>query len=253
MIETVNAVRKKRPLIHHITNSVVMNFTANGLLAFGASPIMAKDINEVSEMTSLADGLLINIGTLLTTERKSMLMAGKTANQKGIPLVFDPVGITTTQLRQNFSEEFLENVETTVIKGNAGEMAYLAGIPWESKGVDSVDDDLTALEEIAKVVAQKYQTIAVVTGEHDVIASQSNTFINTVNVPELTLVTGSGCLLGSLIAAGLATNQDSFQATKDIIQFYTHAAHYALTQNKPSGPGSFSPYLIDALGMNFDE
>lgn len=253
MMETVNAVREKRPLIHHITNSVVMNFTANGLLAFGGSPIMAKDLNEVSEMTSLADGLLINIGTLLTTERESMLKAGKTANQKGIPLVFDPVGITTTQLRQKFSKEFLKEVKTTVIKGNAGEMAYLADIPWKSKGVDSVDGDLTALEEIAKVVAKKYRTIAVVTGEHDIIASESNSFANTVSIPELTLITGTGCLLGSLITAGLASSQDSFQATKHIVQFYTHAAQEVLVRNNQPGPGTFSSYFIDALGMNLNE
>lgn len=251
MMETVQAVRKKRPLIHHITNSVVMNFTANGLLAFGGSPIMAKDAAEVSEMTSLADGLLINIGTLLQTESTSMLRAGTSANQKGIPLVFDPVGISTTQLRQVISQAFLSTVDVTVIKGNAGEMAYLADIQWETKGVDSVDNDLVALETIAKKVAKKYNTIAVVTGEHDVIASQSNYFINKVTVPELTRVTGTGCLLGSLIAAGLASTSDPFKATCDIIQFYTQAAQHVLTSKQSSGPGTFSPHFIDALGMDF--
>ncbi|MUV36747.1 Hydroxyethylthiazole kinase [Lentibacillus sp. JNUCC-1] len=138
MEHVIKYVRNHNPLIHHLTNQVVMNMSANGLIAFGASPVMAKSKKEARDMASAADGVLINIGTLTEDELDSMILAGQTANDKGIPVLLDPVGVAATPFRQEAIKRILTEVKPTVIKGNAGEMAYLANIPWAVKGVDSV-------------------------------------------------------------------------------------------------------------------
>src|SRR5699024_7307302 len=139
-----------------LTNQVVMNFTANGLLAFGGSPIMAKEVEEMSAMSGVADGVLINIGTSLKTELPSMIAAGETANQRGKPVILDPVGVAATPFRSETVNTLIDKIEFTAIKGNAGEMAHLVGIPWQTKGVESIDDDGEKLREIALSVSKKY-------------------------------------------------------------------------------------------------
>src|SRR5690625_4551933 len=125
-------IRQQKPLIHHLTNQVVMNFTANGLLSFGGLPIMAKEKTEVNAIAQIADGILINIGTIIKPELESMILAGKTANQRGIPVVLDPVGVAASNFRNEVVETLLTEVQFTAIKGNAGEMAHLVNIPWET-------------------------------------------------------------------------------------------------------------------------
>src|SRR5699024_9398566 len=166
----INKQRKNTPLIHHLTNQVVMNFTANGLLAFGGAPIMAKEHKEVAEMASIADGVLINIGTMVESELEAMVIAGKKANERSIPVTLDPVGIAATSFRQTSVERLLTEVSFTAIKGNAGEMAHLVNVAWTTRGVDSVDGTVEQLEEIAVNIANKYQTIAIITGEVDIIS-----------------------------------------------------------------------------------
>src|SRR5699024_274780 len=158
-------VRRKQPLIHHITNQVVMNFTANGLLSFGGSPIMAKAAEEVADIASVSDGLLINIRTLMQADHKAMILAGKVSNNKGVPVVLDPVGVDATNYRKMVMHDILGQVDVTAIKGNAGEMAHLAEIAWETKGVESLGDG--NVDEIAQKVAKTFGTVAVVTGKTD--------------------------------------------------------------------------------------
>src|SRR5699024_345443 len=142
-------------------NQVVMNFTANGLLAFGGSPVMAKATAEATDMARVADGILINIGTIVETDVEAMILAGKMANQRRIPVVLDPVGIAATPFRQQVVKQLTEAIHFTAIKGNAGEMAFLVDIAWKTKGVESVDDDVHLLEEVAQKVAKKYDTLAI--------------------------------------------------------------------------------------------
>lgn len=146
--QVLKHVRENNPLIHNVTNRVVMNFTANGLLAFGGSPIMADAEEEVADIASLADGLLINIGTLNANELSAMFVAGQAANKKGIPVVLDPVGVAASSFRSTAVQRILNEIDVTAIKGNAGELAYLVDIPWETKGVESLDSGSTA--DIAK-------------------------------------------------------------------------------------------------------
>lgn len=249
MMRTIKLARDKNPLIHHLTNDVVVNFTANGILAFGGAPVMAKEVTEVEEMAGIADGMLINIGTALTQDIVAMLLAGKAANKKGIPVVFDPVGIAATKFRQQSAARLLDAIEFTAIKGNAGEMAYLVDIPWQTRGVESIDTDNSKLEKIALAVSQKYNTIAVVTGETDIIAENNETFKNDTGHIFLTKITGAGCLLGSIITACLTTDMPKNIAAYEAVKFYGQAAETAARQRQTKGTGTFLPAFIDALRM----
>ena len=249
--EIIQHVRESNPLIHHLTNQVVMNFTANGLLSFGGSPVMAKAEEEAYHMASIADGLLINIGTLTSNELQAMIIAGKAANEKGIPVVLDPVGVAATPFRTAAVKKILSEVQLTAIKGNAGEMAHLVQIPWDTKGVESLGNGNT--EEIALKVAETYQTTAVVTGEIDMIGHDKNIFKNRSGHPFLTKITGAGCLLGSILTACLTTDHPIEDQALTAMNFYGLAAEYAAAHKEISGPGTFSPHFIDALSYDINE
>ncbi|MGX4668134.1 hydroxyethylthiazole kinase [Cerasibacillus sp. JNUCC 74] len=247
----IQHVRVNNPLIHNITNEVVMNFTANGLLAFGGSPIMAKAKEEAEQMASISDGVLINIGTTTLQELPAMKLAGRAANKTGIPVVLDPVGVGATSFRKDVVKELLKEIQFTAIKGNAGEMAQLVDIPWEVKGVESVGAGNA--EEIAVKVAETYRTTAVVTGEIDFIGKDGNVLKNTSGHPWLEKITGAGCLLGSILTACLTAEEAAEEKAYAAVQFYGLAAEYAVKQNHVSGPGSFLPAFIDALSLDLEQ
>lgn len=244
-VSVIERVRTQRPLIHHITNSVVMNFTANGLLAFGGSPIMANATQEVADVTRLSQGLLLNIGTLHEEQVKAMILAGKAANEIGIPIVFDPVGAPATRYRSEACQRILQEVNPTVIKGNAGELAHLIGLNVETQGVDSTG--AADSEAIVRLVAEKYQTGAVCTGEEDVGCMDGDVFVNETGHPLLAQITGSGCLLGSLLTASLAVEGNPKEKVLATLSHYGRAAEQAAGQPDVKGPGTFIPRFVDAL------
>src|SRR5699024_1928689 len=248
--EIIEDVRKNTPLIHHLTNQVAMNFSANGLLSFGAAPVMAKAEEEVAEMSYIADGILINIGTLTRSNIDVMILAGKSANKNNIPVVLDPVGVAATKFRSDAVKQILKAVKPTVIKGNAGERAHLVNIPWETKGVESVGVGNGNIEEIAAKVAETYQTAAIVTGKTDIISMTDDTVLIHTGHPYLTKVTGAGCLLGSILSACLTTGHTLMEQAVTAVTFYGFAAEYAATQTNVNGPGTFMPHFIDALSLD---
>ncbi|WP_174615559.1 hydroxyethylthiazole kinase [Virgibacillus ihumii] len=243
----INKVRAKQPLIHHLTNQVVMNFTANGLLSFGGAPVMAKSEEEADDMASAADGVLINIGTITAPEIPAMIAAGKTANKKGIPVVLDPVGVAATPFRTDAVKRILNEIQPDVIKGNAGELAHLVQIPWETKGVESLGDGNA--DDIALKVAKTYQTTAIVTGKTDVICSGEKILYNDTGNPILGKITGAGCLLGSILTACLTTDDSIDQQAHTALRFYGLAAEFAANGLEVNGPGTFLPRFIDALSL----
>lgn len=249
MSTTIERVRTTRPLIHHLTNQVVMNFTANGLLAFGGSPIMAKEPKEAEAMATIASGVLINIGTITESDIEAMLIAGSTANKLKKPVVLDPVGVATSTFRQQVIKRLCEQISFTAVKGNAGEMAHLVDITWETKGVESIDDDVEQLDTIAKRVAEKYDTLAIVTGKTDVLSDGKNEMKNDSGHVQLTNITGAGCLLGSIVTACLTTSDNHLQAAYDGVRFYGQAAEKAICSQSVNGPGTFIAAFIDALAM----
>ena len=242
----IKQVREHQPLIYNLTNQVVTNFSANGLLAFGASPAMTQAPEEARDMTTIANGVLINIGTEPSVE--AMIIAGQTANEHNIPVVLDPVAVAASTFRKQVVETLLDKISFTAIKGNAGEMAHLVGIPWDTKGVESIDHDLSQLEKIARKVAREYDTLAIVTGEVDVLCHNEDIIKNTTGHEYLTKITGGGCLLGSIVTACLTTDAKRIDAAYEAVRFYGLAAEKAANNGAVYGPGTFLPHFIDELG-----
>ncbi|MBM7571156.1 hydroxyethylthiazole kinase [Aquibacillus albus] len=239
----IDSVRTKQPLVHNITNQVVINFTANGLYALGAAPVMANAVEEAKEMAQNADALLLNIGTLTTAQVEAMVLAGKSANEKGIPVVLDPVGVGATSFRTEAAKKILENVKISVVRGNAGEISSLAGLESNMKGVDGTSDE--DFKEIALAAVKQLQVPVIVTGKQDVITDGNQMFVLDNGHPLLTKVTGTGCLLSSVIAAFLSTSDSIVKAAAGAVSFYNIAAEIAAEHT--SAPGSFQVAFLDAL------
>lgn len=236
-------VKEKQPLIHNITNQVVINFTANGLLALGAAPVMANAVEEAGDMAGVADALVLNIGTLTSPQIDAMILAGKAANKKGIPVVLDPVGVGATAFRNQAAERILQEVNVSLVRGNAGEVGFLAGVDSKVKGVESAYQGSS--REIAVQAAGKLGTSVVVTGKEDIITDGKRIFTGTNGDVFLTQVTGAGCLLSSVVAAFLATGEDTLEAAACAVSFYGVAAE--LAAKNANGPGSFQVAFLDLL------
>ncbi|MEC1177388.1 hydroxyethylthiazole kinase [Metasolibacillus meyeri] len=241
---TIDKIKQKHPLIHCITNYVVANFTANGLLAIGASPVMADEVSEVEEMTAIANGLLINIGTLNQMKVPAMLAAGKAANKHGVPVVLDPVGVGATSYRKQVIQDLLQQVKFTLIRCNEGELAAIAGVAWQAKGVDSGQGTIDTVA-VAQEVAQKYDTIVVVTGETDIVTD--GTIVEQIagGHERMTAVTGSGCLLSALCTAALTVEGESTANLAALLQTYKQIALEAA--NNSTYIGSFQVEILNGL------
>ncbi|MCA0969431.1 hydroxyethylthiazole kinase [Halobacillus litoralis] len=247
----IKKVRNKKPLIHHITNQVVMNFSANGLLAFGGSPIMAHAASEATDVTKLSDGLVMNIGTLTEDQLEPMILSGQAANDLGIPVVLDPVGVGATAFRSEAFKKITERVEATVIKGNAGEVAHLIGADLEMKGVDFVGDAYAS--DISRRVALHYNTIVLCTGEVDVVTDGKRELMNSRGHEILTSITGAGCLLGSVVSACMSVEGDRLDNVLTAASYYGAAAERAADHHTVGGPGTFLPQFIDQLAAGGGE
>ncbi|WP_291999101.1 hydroxyethylthiazole kinase [Caldivirga sp.] len=238
----LNTLRTKRPLVHHFMNFVVMNDAANVTLAIGASPIMAHAKEEVEELASKANVLYINIGTLDEYWVESMIIAGKAASRNNVPILLDPVGAGATRYRTEVVKRILSEVEVSVVKGNGGEMLSLAGVTGGVKGVDSVAN---ATMETAVRVAEEYGVTAVVTGPWDYVSDGGRRIIVKNGTPLLQYVTGSGCMVGSVIASFMGVNRDFVKASVEGLVAFEIAAEKAELKSK--APGTFKQYLIDEL------
>ncbi len=205
-------IKEVRPLVHHITNFVAMSEQAHVTLSIGASPVMAQDAEESAQMCSNADALLLNIGTPSAEQLKAMLLAQDAAIKKGIPILLDPVGYGATEFRNKVVNEILKNNPVSVIKGNYGEIAAIAGIKGAIKGVDSVGTKniKSNFNDILKSLSNKYKAIIIATGEKDLITDYNRSLSVKGGNYLLTYITGSGCWLGSIIASVLALGGDLF-------------------------------------------
>lgn len=242
-------IRQRNPLIHNITNIVVANFSANGLLAIGASPFMSVVHEEMHDIAELADALLINLGGLSIAEVDAMLLAGQGMNQLGKAIVLDPVGAGATPYRQRKVHELLEKIQFSLIRGNAGEIAFLAGIDWQSKGVDAGQGDATQLAHITRQCAKKYQCIVAVSGEIDYISDGEQTFALANGTPLFPKITASGCLLGSICAAFLAVAEPKnyLNATLAACACYAIAGQVVAESLNPTDYGQFHVGLLNQL------
>lgn len=242
--EDLQTIKKISPLVHNITNYVVMEQTANSLLAIGASPVMAHALEEAADMTKIASSLVLNIGTLSGSWVKGMRLALEAANIKEIPVVFDPVGAGATTFRTETAQSILNSGKISIIRGNAAEILSLNGDESQTKGVDSL---LKASDHIyqAKNLAIKNRCIVWMSGKTDVITDGQSVFLIHNGHPLMGRVTGMGCTATALTGAFAAVNQKLLLA----------CAHSAVTMSiageiaakKASGPGSFKCAFLDAL------
>ncbi|PGY08384.1 hydroxyethylthiazole kinase [Bacillus sp. AFS031507] len=248
LYETLEEVRKVNPLVHNITNVVVTNFTANGLLALGASPVMAYAAEEVADMAKIASSLVLNIGTLNPQTVDSMIIAGKAANESGVPVIFDPVGAGATRYRTETAQRIMNEVNVSVIRGNAAEIANVVGEKWEIKGVDAGDAKGNIIE-LAITSAQKLNGLVVITGKEDIVSDGKTTYVVSNGHPILTKVTGTGCLLTSVIGAFAGVEKDLLQASVAALTYYGIAAEKAAAKTVEMGPGSFQIEFLNQLAL----
>lgn len=243
--QRLKTIAERKPLIHHITNYVVMNETANATLCMGALPVMAHAVEEVEEMAAQAGALLINMGTPYPDLETAMLAAGKAANRAGVPVVFDPVGAGATSYRTRIAKKLLEEVRFAAVRGNAAEIAVLAGAEAEIRGVDSlgVQGDVA---EIAAELARALGCVAAVTGEVDVVSDGSRVARVHNGHPLLGKVTGTGCMATTAIAVLLASGEPYLEATAAGLAFFGLAGEKAASAAMKQ-PGSFHVELYNAL------
>jgi hydroxyethylthiazole kinase len=237
-------LREKRPLVHNITNYVVMNFTANTLLAMGASPVMAHAVDEVEEMVSLAKALVINIGTLSKHWIESMFKAGKRANEIGLPVILDPVGSGATSFRTNTFRSLVKELRLSVVRGNASEILSIRSEYIRTKGVETAHGAEEALET-ARAVAREIDSVAAITGPVDLVTDGARVIRCNNGHPLLGSVTGTGCAATAAIAAFNSITSDSLEAASAGLAFFGLAGEVAGA--RANSPGSFMVALLDAL------
>ena len=252
--EILQTVRERSPLIQCITNFVTVNDCANILLAAGASPTMAQDIREVAEAVAVANGLVCNLGAIDLVD--SMILAGKRANELGIPVVLDPVAAGGTALRRELSAQLLEKVRFSAIRGNASEIRALAGQASLGSGVDVAAWDTITPENLPQSVAliqnlaQRTGAVIAVSGAMDVVSDGAQTILLHNGCATMARITGSGCMLTTLIGAFCAAAPEHpFEATcaaMAAMGICGELAEERRLRNK-TGNATFRTDLIDAV------
>ena len=244
--EFLDKIKTSAPLVHNITNFVVMNPSANILLAIGASPVMAHSRKEVADMAAMAGALVLNIGTLAEKWIEAMLLAARAANQRGIPVILDPVGSGATSYRTRTVKHILSEVKISVVRGNASEVLSLAVDDVKTKGVDSslfLSDEIVGA---AGAIARQHGCIVAISGENDLITDGNRLFRVANGVPLMTRVTGLGCGLSAVAGAFCAVaDDDLLAATAAAFGFYGLCAELALGVS--DRPGSFFVAFLDSL------
>jgi len=248
-MDYIARIRENKPFIFNITNEVATNFAANGTIAIGASPAMSHTPREARAYGQIADAVVLNLGTLTEERAEAMLRAGKAANEKGVPVILDPIAVGGTDFRTGVIYEILEKVKLTAIRANSGEIAVLGGALNEAKGPDSVTEENDP--KIAQAVAKKYETVVISTSKTDVITDGERMVLCKNGHEMLQNITASGCLLSSLVGPFLSVADDMFEAGLYATVSYCIAAELAM--NKAAGPGTFIPALLDELYFLTDE
>lgn len=245
-------LRKEKPLIHHITNLVVMNETANVSLCLGALPVMAHAREEVEEMVTAAGALLLNIGTLTPELIESMIIAARKANNLGIPVILDPVGAGATALRTISAQRILAEADISIVRGNCAEISVLAGLEGEIRGVESIGSSENIVYVAQEFSAQR-QCVAAITGKEDVVSDGKRTAVIKNGDSMLATVTGTGCMSTTVIAGFASVQKDSFLASiGGLVAFGLAGEHAAIESG--SSPGTFHVALYDSLAaLKYDD
>ena len=250
-LEMMQNVRKKVPLIHNITNYVTVNDCANILLACGASPIMADCALETADITAHSDGLVLNLGMLSPEKLDAMLLSAEAAAKKHIPVVLDPVGAGVSEFRRNAAKQLLETGAITAIRGNFSEISSVCGIISGEKGVDSdnfVSEDIS--RETVISAYNKTNAFIVMTGESDYIYDGKTVFTEKCGVPQMKKITGTGCMLTSLICAALTVSRENpAEGCRLAVRTFGKCGEvaFSLADKNGLGTASAATYLIDNI------
>ncbi len=240
----IDRVRQMEPVVHAITNWITAGDVANALSAIGSRPIMAVFHEEIEDITSRADALLLNLGTPDPLRVDAMLLAGKKANLLGRPVIFDPVGAGTSLFRKESTQRILSEVRVTVIRGNQAEIGSLAGTGGEFRGVDAARGPAD-LQGAARRLSEKTGATIVMTGPEDLVAKDGKMLVIGNGDPMMGRLIGTGCMLSAVIAAFASVETDPLMAAAGAVVFFGLAGERAALQAK--GPGSFKTALLDAL------
>lgn len=240
----VTAIRDRAPLVHNITNYVVMNSTANALLAIGASPVMAHAVEEVADMVALAGALVVNIGTLSAAWVDAMHIAMRAAQDRGIPVVLDPVGAGATSYRTSTAGALIAETAPTIIRGNASEIMAVAAAGATTRGVDSSATSESAIGA-AEALADRTGAVVVVTGATDLVVSADGTVALDNGHPLMARVTGLGCTASALCGAFAAVQPDAARAAAHATAVTGVTGELAAEQ--AAGPGTLQLRLLDHL------
>lgn len=247
----VQAVRERAPLVHNITNFVVMNFSANALLALGAAPVMAHAHDEVADMAGIAQAVVLNIGTLEPAWIESMRLALVAARGRGIPVVLDPVGAGATPYRNRALAELLRAGAPTVVRGNGSEIMSVAGLAAATRGVDSAASSNEAVDA-ARALARDQQAVVCVSGADDHVVDAGGRWVTLSNGhPWMTRVTGVGCSASALVGAFCAVQPDAWRATAAAMAYLGVVGEWAAerTQAAGAGVGRLQIELLDGLQL----
>ncbi len=242
--EYMDTVAEKHPLVHHITNYVTVNDCANICICSGGAPVMTDEVKDVVDMSRIANAIVLNMGTLNERTVEAMLLAGKIGKENGAVVIFDAVGAGATPYRNQIAESIIDVVKPDVIKGNDGEISFLAGIAGGVRGVDSTSSSGN-MAEIVKCLAHKYGCLVVSTGKIDHI-SDGKTVYKLSNGDDMEgFVSGTGCMLSSVLGTYAGANGASAEALVAAVSAFNIAAEHSVKKSK--GPGSFKVGLFDCL------
>jgi hydroxyethylthiazole kinase len=239
-------IRSMNPLVHNITNSVVQDFTANALLALGASPIMSDCVEETEELVAVSSALNINIGTPNPHSMEAMRTAIRAARELGKPAALDPVAVGATKLRRTLIEDLLQTSIPTIVRGNLAEISVLAGMEWGGKGVDS-SVELQDPGEIVRQAALKLGCGVVGTGKIDYASDGERIFSIANGHSMMTRVTGMGCVATSIVAAFLAVQPIPLVAAIHAMAFIGLAGEWAAQRAQTEGAGTFRVKFLDSF------
>jgi hydroxyethylthiazole kinase len=246
--DALEKVRTEKPLVHHLTNWVTIYDCANIVKAFGASPVMAHAKDEAADMASISSALVLNIGTLTVDLVEAMLLAAKAANRKGIPVVLDVCGAGATGFRDDMCNKILNESKVTIIKGNASEIARIAGEKVQTKGVDAAAVEKN-LPDVAKGLAKERNCTVVITGQEDIVADGERVVRVMNGHSMMANIVGTGCMATSVIGTFAAVEKDTVAASVSGLVCYEVAAEIAAKTAK--GPASFKELMFDAV-FNLD-
>lgn len=244
LTSVLDQVRLQQPVVHAITNTITASDVANVLRAIGARPIMAVAVEEVEEIVSRADALVLNLGTPTPERVMAMVSAGRRANSLGKPVVFDPVGVTASRFRSDSARRILSELRLAVIKGNRAEIGRLAGMEGELRGLDAVAGPADLLAA-ANTLSRQRGTVVAVSGEQDLVVGNGQALMVENGHPLMGRVTGTGCMLGAVVAAFTAVETDVMVATVAAVACFDLAGEHA--GHRVVGPGGFKLALIDSL------